>query len=205
MHESSEKKNNHAASEKIFNITDYFLFSLLTLLTYSVFGLFLAQWFALEDWFLHPVTFWGLTLILFSRFATSQFRWWLLPFLRKPLSIMPPAGLKVGVATTFVPAAEPIEMLEQTVTALVAMDYPHDTWVLDEGDDVEVQKLCERLGALHFSRKNLSEYQTADGIFRSRTKYGNYNSWFHETGFEKYEIIATLTRIIYRKNPFFLK
>ena len=64
------------------------------------------------------------------------------------------------------PGAESLEMLEVTVHALITMAYPHDTWVLDEGDDARVQALCTRLGARHFSRKALPHYQTAQGPFK---------------------------------------
>jgi cellulose synthase/poly-beta-1,6-N-acetylglucosamine synthase-like glycosyltransferase len=102
----------------------------------------------------------------------------------------PRHGLKVAVVTTVVPEAESLEMLEETVRALVALDYPHDTWVLDEGDDEEVKALCQRAGAQHFSRKNLPHYRTDRGAFSVRTKHGNYNAWLYEVGFDWYEIIA---------------
>ncbi|MBX3440030.1 MAG: glycosyltransferase, partial [Planctomycetaceae bacterium] len=98
---------------------------------------------------------------------------------------------KVGVATTFVPDSEPIELLEQMLEALVAIESPHDTWVLDEGDDDRVKQLCERFGARHYSRKGDARYQSEDGPFKSRTKYGNYNAWFAEHGFAEYEIITS--------------
>jgi hypothetical protein len=101
-----------------------------------------------------------------------------------------PPGLTVGVATTFVPSAEPIEMLAETVAGLVAMDYPHDTWVLDEGNDPAVKQLCARLGARHFSRADRPEYQTTGGTFERRTKHGNYNAWLHEVGFDTYDVIV---------------
>ena len=102
----------------------------------------------------------------------------------------PRLGWKVGVVTAFVPSAEPIEMLEETLNALMALDYPHDTWVLDEGDDDQVKALCIRLGAHHFSRKNLPQYQTEIGVFQAHSKHGNYNSWFSAIGLDRYEIIA---------------
>ena len=100
------------------------------------------------------------------------------------------AGHKVGVATTFVPGAEPFDMLERTVRALVALDYPHETWVLDEGNETRVAALCAELGAFHFSRKTYPHYQTEDGLFQARSKHGNYNAWLHEVGFRRYEIVA---------------
>jgi len=93
------------------------------------------------------------------------------------------------VATTFVPGAEGLEMLEKTVHSLIAMDYPHDTWVLDEGDSPRVRAMCQRLGARHFSRKQLSQYRTDSGPFRARTKYGNVNAWLFVHAFELYDVV----------------
>jgi cellulose synthase/poly-beta-1,6-N-acetylglucosamine synthase-like glycosyltransferase len=98
--------------------------------------------------------------------------------------------LRVGVATTFVPDAESTEMLETTVRALVAMDYPHETWVLDEGDDSRVKRLCEELGAFHFSRKGRPEYQAEEGAFKARTKFGNLNSWLDAIGYDRYDYVC---------------
>ena len=41
-------------------------------------------------------------------------------------------------------------MLEGTVKALIGLDYPHDTWVLDEGDDEKVKALCLKIGSQPF-------------------------------------------------------
>ena len=54
----------------------------------------------------------------------------------KPLAAQP--GWKVAVVTTIVPAIEPLCLLENTLEALVALAYPHDTWVLDEGNDQRI-------------------------------------------------------------------
>jgi cellulose synthase/poly-beta-1,6-N-acetylglucosamine synthase-like glycosyltransferase len=72
------------------------------------------------------------------------------------------------------------------------MDYPHDTWVLDEGDDPRVKTLCARIGARHFSRKSLPHYHTADGRFRSHSKHGNYNAWLAEHGLEQYDLVVNV-------------
>ena len=121
-------------------------------MSYATIIYFMARWFSYGDWFAFPLTFWGVTLFIIRRLTTHQYRWWSLPFMSKPVPMVARPGWRVGVATTFVPGAESIEMLAETVSALLAMDYPHDTWVLDEGDDAQVKTLCERLGAFHFSR-----------------------------------------------------
>src|SRR5437763_12873457 len=162
-------------TQKVFKPSDYLLFALLTVVSSAAIAYFMTRWFAYGDWSARPLAFWGLTLMVIGRLAINQFRWWYLPFMRKPVPMTPRPGWKVGVATTFVPGAESIEMLEETIRALVAMDYSHETWVLDEGDDEQVKALCCRLGALHFSRKHLPQYHASSGTFESRTKHGNYN------------------------------
>jgi len=112
--------------------------------------------------------------------------------LRRPPPPPPRAGWWVGVATTFVPGAEALEMLEVTVQALVALAYPHDTWVLDEGDDARVRALCRRLGARHFSRQALAPYQTAQGRFQARSQHGNDTAWLAAHGFASYDLILNI-------------
>ena len=119
-----------------------------------------------------------------------EWRWFALPFMRVPQPIPAASGWRVAVAVTFVPRAESIEMLEKTVKALIDIDYPHDTWVLDEGDEAEVRDLCERYGARHFSRRHILRYQTESGLFKSQTKYGNYNAWLAQHGYSSYDLVA---------------
>src|SRR5262249_41640213 len=152
--------------------------------------LFASYWFRLGDRQSHPAAFWVATAMIAFAVAMALLRWILLLAMQRPESRPPPPGLRVGVATTFVPGLEPIDMLDETVAALVAMDYPHDTWVLDEGDDEAVRQLCARLGARHFTRRGRSEYQTAEGRFQARTKHGNYNAWLAEEGFSRYDVIV---------------
>jgi len=119
-------------SQKVFNMSDYILFALLTVVSCAVIAYFMTHWFAYGDWFAHPFAFWGLTLIVIGRLTINQFRWWYLPFMRKPVPMTPRSGWRVGVATTFLPGDESIEMLKETIRALVALNDPHPTWALDE-------------------------------------------------------------------------
>jgi cellulose synthase (UDP-forming) len=176
--------------ERVLTRPDLIAFVLLTCFSAAAIVFFLVHWFSFGDWLAYPITFSALTLVVMVKVANSQARWFTLLFMRRPRAIAPKLGLKVGVVTTIVPEAESLEMLEATVRALVALDYSHDTWVLDEGDDDEVKALCQRAGAFHFSRKNLPQYQTASGIFQSRSKHGNYNAWLYEIGFDQYEFIS---------------
>ena len=101
----------------------------------------------------------------------------------------PAAGLKVAFITTFVPKSEPIEMLKRTLISILNADYPHDTWLLDEGDDPQARELCARLGVKHFSRKGIESFNRDKGIFKAKTKGGNHNAWYVSFG-RDYDIVA---------------
>ena len=137
----------------------------------------------------------SLALVVFIPFTLFHFGCWLVRWLaiwrmRRPVPMEPQEGLRVAVATTYVPGAEPIGMLEQTLRALVALEYPHDTWVLDEGDDPRVAQLCAKLGARHWSRVNNPERLTSDGPYARATKYGNYNAWLADHAYANYDVVA---------------
>ncbi|MEW6155431.1 MAG: glycosyltransferase [Actinomycetota bacterium] len=148
------------------------------------------SWSADAVWAERPAVGVVITALAAVGLAMYGARWLLLPLMRRPVHRPPSPGLKVGVATTFVPGSEPIEMLALTVEALVAMDYPHETWVLDEGDAPEVRALCRRLGAHHFTRRHHPGYQCAQGPFEARTKHGNYNAWLEEEAYDRYDVIV---------------
>jgi cellulose synthase (UDP-forming) len=179
-----------ALYQPVFRWWDYPLFTVLTAVNGWMIIWFLQHWFSLADWqnytWIYIIST-GLLVIIWTNYWG---RWFLLLKMRRPAPVPAPSGLRVAAVTTFVPGAEPLAMLEHTVRALVALDYPHDTWVLDEGDDERVKALCQALGAQHFSRKHLPQYQTEQGVFQSRSKHGNYNAWLYEIGFKRYEIVC---------------
>lgn len=62
----------------------------------------------------------------------------------------PPLGRSVDVyITTY---NEDLAVLQPTVLAAVSMDYPHVTYVLDDGRREEVRHMCEELGARYLTR-----------------------------------------------------
>jgi hypothetical protein len=190
MVRSDSCHTEQVANVPLFKTRDWVLYWVLTALNLAAVVFFLVRWLSFDAASRHPVQFVALTVPLIAALGMYEARWLTLPLMRRPLPMAPPPGLRVGVATTFVPSAEPLEMLAETVAGLVAMDYPHDTWVLDEGDDPAVRELCARLGAHHFGRAGRPEYQTASGTFERRTKHGNYNAWLFEVGFDNYDVIV---------------
>jgi cellulose synthase/poly-beta-1,6-N-acetylglucosamine synthase-like glycosyltransferase len=103
----------------------------------------------------------------------------------------PPPGRRVAFVTTYVPSSEPIELLKRTLPAILATHYPHDTWLLDEGNDPAARKLCAHLGVRHFSRANIDEYNQPDGPFARKTKGGNHNAWYDQFG-KNYDFVAQI-------------
>ena len=191
--ESNTQRPNEAAAvqtERVFKWWDYPLFTLLSFVNLTAVAYFGSHWVSLKDWRSHPAVLWVLTLILLVVSINYFGRWFLLPLMRKPKPRPARVGWKIAVATSFVPGAEPLEMLRETLKALVSLDYPHDTWVLDEGDSEQVKTLCQELGVKHFSRKSLLAYQAQSGRFQSGSKHGNYNAWFYSFGLNNYDIIT---------------
>jgi len=103
----------------------------------------------------------------------------------------PEAGLKVAFVTTYVPASESIDLLRKTLPAMVHASYAHDTWLLDEGNDLAARQLCLDLGVRHFSRAGKPQYNTEDGKFARKTKGGNHNSWYDTYG-NDYDVVAQI-------------
>ena len=65
-----------------------------------------------------------------------------------------PEGLDVDV---FIPTyKEPASIIQKTIEAAVALDYPHKTVVLDDANRPEIKKIAESLGAIYRARgKNI--------------------------------------------------
>jgi cellulose synthase (UDP-forming) len=176
--------------ERVFSRRQTVVYAALTVVNVGVMTWLLAYWFRPGQWSPQTPSYVVTTVLLLFPLVLFELRWIALPTMRRPVHMDPSPAWKVGVATTFVPDGEDIAMLERTVRGLVAMDYPHDTWVLDEGDDSDVRALCARLGALHFTRKGVERYQQRSGRFGANTKHGNYNAWLDAVGYERYDIVT---------------
>nr|WP_294947888.1 glycosyltransferase family 2 protein [uncultured Mucilaginibacter sp.] len=57
----------------------------------------------------------------------------------------------VDIFTTFC-AGEPYEMIVETLTAIQAITYPHQTFLCDEANDPYLKSVCEELGVNHVTR-----------------------------------------------------
>ncbi|MGA5354737.1 glycosyltransferase family 2 protein [Streptomyces thermodiastaticus] len=112
---------------------------------------------------------------------------------RDPVPVVPEAGTRVAFLTTYVPGKEPLEMVTKTLQAAVRLRHRGvmHVWLLDEGDDEEVKKVCARLGVHHFSRKGVARWNQPSGPHRAKTKHGNYNAWLEAHG-DEYDFFASV-------------
>ena len=109
---------------------------------------------------------------------------------RDPVPVRPPAGQRVAFLTTIVPEAESLELLRPTLEAALKVRHNGelDVWLLDEGDDPEVRRMCAELGVNHFSRRGVERWNQPKGPHRAKSKHGNYNAWLEAHG-DRYEFM----------------
>lgn len=132
-----------------------------------------------------------LSYVVWQQITSEILNWMIAKDIMHPRSMRPRKGMRVAFLTAFVPGKEPYDMLENTLKHMVGVKYPHDTWLLDEGNDRIAKDICKRLGVRHFSRKNIAKYNMEDGRFKAKTKGGNHNAWHDKHG-EKYDIVAQI-------------
>jgi cellulose synthase (UDP-forming) len=136
------------------------------------------------------VLFAGLTFVVWHRQVMDIVAWLICSRVEAHQeSPVPPRGLRVAFITTFVPGSEPLEMLRRTLASMIVADYPHDTWLLDEGNDPDARAMCEVLGVKHFSRNGRACYNTPRGRFLAKSKAGNHNAWYEEYA-SCYDVVA---------------
>lgn len=91
------------------------------------------------------------------------------PTNRSPRPIILDRSVDVFIATY----NEPVSLLRETVLCAVSIEYPHKTYVLDDGDRVEVAELARELRCEYISRKD-----------RTGAKAGNLNNALKQTSGE---------------------
>jgi cellulose synthase/poly-beta-1,6-N-acetylglucosamine synthase-like glycosyltransferase len=115
---------------------------------------------------------------------------------RDPVPVPAVEGQRLAFVTSFVPGKEPLPMLRATLEKIRRVRPPGgsaiDVWVLDEGDDADVARLCRELGVQHFSRRGIARYNQPRGTFKARSKHGNYNSWLDAVGYERYDVMMSV-------------
>ncbi|HSX02570.1 MAG TPA: glycosyltransferase family 2 protein [Candidatus Saccharimonadia bacterium] len=181
----------------------------MSVLSAAIIGLFALWWFNLAHiphnfsgrWHLiDALLYLAVSYVIWHPMVMMVLAWVVALHIKELPKLRPARGARVAFITNFVPASEPIELLEKNLPAMVKASYKHDTWLLDEGDDPAVKALCERLGVHHYSRRGQPDYNTVGGKFAAKTKGGNHNSWYDRHG-ANYDFVAQIdTDFIPRKD-----
>jgi cellulose synthase/poly-beta-1,6-N-acetylglucosamine synthase-like glycosyltransferase len=181
---------------------------------YTALALALISYFAIW-WFVpghisHNFTGWLRSIDVLLFLCVSYVIWhpvimevlnWAIASHIRPLAKRKPSpGLRVAFITTFVPGSESADLLAKTLPAMVKAKYPHDTWLLDEGNNLDAKLLCQKYGVNHFTRYGNQALNTPTGKF-TKTKGGNHNSWYETVG-SNYDIVAQIDTDFIPKRDF---
>lgn len=192
---------NSVVKKTIFKRGDRFGFLMLASLYLFLLLRYLNWWFQPQhipsNWIRGSLHFFDFAVFAMLSFVVfigatqrlgSLFALW---FASKPEFLTPREGLKVAFLTCYVPGKEPLNMLIKTLKAMKRVRYSHDTWILDEGDSDEVKEVCLEFGVKYFTRKGIEKYNQEEGLYRTKTKAGNHNSWADAYG-KDYDIVAQI-------------
>jgi cellulose synthase (UDP-forming) len=112
------------------------------------------------DWWLEPAHRRNISFFIFLTFAIFQglyrslANWFCFLFIKGTPHKAPLQGIAVDVFTTAMPG-EPYSMFEKTLAAIVAIRYPHTSYLLDGGNDPGLSVLCKRLGIHHLDCREI--------------------------------------------------
>ena len=102
-----------------------------------------------------------------------------------------PGQWRVAMIVTKTPS-EPFEVLERTLRAMLAQDYPHDTWLADEDPTPETIDWCQANGVKISSRRGVAAYHQPVWPRRTRCKEGNLAYFYDHWGYRDYDIVSQL-------------
>jgi cellulose synthase (UDP-forming) len=143
--------------------------------------------------------------LLYLTTALPSFYWFFVGRMRRPVHMDPAPGRRVALITLCVPSHETLDVLAEQLRAMTQVRYPHDSWVLDEGGDPDVERLALELGVRYFTRKGKPLWNQPGPPFQAKTKAGNVNAWLDYVAMEDldYEMFVQLD-IDHRPKPEYL-
>ncbi|MCI0811913.1 MAG: glycosyltransferase, partial [Chloroflexi bacterium] len=122
--------------------------------------------------------YWPISLALLAAETYSFTSVWLFGFMLWRLKVRrsPPPSMPGAAVDVFITRYnEPVELVRETIRAAVAIRYPHNTYVLDDGNSRELEEAALAEGARYIVR-------SADWAGHERhAKAGNVNSALFQT------------------------
>ncbi|RWR46981.1 glycosyltransferase [Sinirhodobacter ferrireducens] len=164
--------------------------------------LVIALWLVVAGWFwawwlqpahvIGPWRYWLVTAAMIWIWGMQLY--FVLIFLFARHSVAPdpvPGRWRVAMVTTKTPS-EPFAVVRKTLEAMLAQDYPHDTWLADEDPSEETRAWCAAHRVMISTRKGLAEYHRAEWPRRTRCKEGNLAYFYDTWGYRDYDIVSQL-------------
>ncbi len=159
--------------------SSYKLFSRRTLLILLIVcgvasSLFYFSWWLTDQRYMEPMT---VMLFLISAFyVTAQVYcvWFIYLQARHPADTgkKTPAGLTVDV---FIPTFnEPSHIIEKAIRAALRIRHPHETYVLDDGNDSRVRSIAQSVGARYLARTENVDYKAGNINFALERSTGEF-------------------------------
>ena len=100
-------------------------------------------------------------------------------------------NLRVAMVVTKAPS-EPFAVIARTLEAMLAQDYPHDTWLADEDPMPETRAWCEARGVMISTRKGCVDYHRTTWPRRTKCKEGNLAYFYDHYGYDRYDVVVQL-------------
>ncbi len=172
------------------------------------YAVFMGLWLLLSGyfwiWWLQPTHIGN--LVLFAVISCSFFyngtllpSWYLFYVgqMRRPVHVpvheVEDVGIvrRVAVITLTVPGSESLDIVKRQMAAMVAIRYPHDSWILvDKEHSPAIKQLALRMGVRYFCRHDgvrwgagmIVRWNAIVPPFQTKTKAGNVNSWLDMYG-----------------------
>jgi len=125
---------------------------------------------------LNPDALWfAIPLVLAETYAIINTLLFIIMLWRPTLRVAPPAPDGASVDVFIATYNEPLDIVRKTASAAIAIRYPHQTYVLDDGDRPEMRAMCEEQGCGYITRG-------AEWKGRARhAKAGNVNNALAQT------------------------
>jgi cellulose synthase (UDP-forming) len=161
-------------------------------LLWGVAALFFWQWWLTPAHIQAPGRYALVTLCLFWIFFLQAY--FLAMLLRARQAIAhPDAPLQGRIAMVVTKApSEPFDVVQKTLTAMLAQTVPHDTWLADEDPQPETRAWCEGHGVQVSTRKDVPAYHQKTWPRRTRCKEGNLAYFYDNYGYARYDFVAQL-------------
>ncbi|AZO15760.1 glycosyltransferase [Mesorhizobium sp. M2A.F.Ca.ET.043.05.1.1] len=102
-----------------------------------------------------------------------------------------PKRSRVAMVVTKAPS-EPFAVVQRTLEAMLAQDYPHDTWLADEDPTEATVHWCDAHGVLISTRRGRKDYHRKTWPRRTRCKEGNLAFFYDHYGYERYDFVAQM-------------